>query len=195
MLIFMEWKCCEPDDPPGFTSMPGVMSVNMRFGRICVLVFLAMTLLGSGSVFAAPANPGDSPVEKRPEGFDTPELSRSRFLGWIRRDLSRRIPGEETLIKQYLDEWKFQFETLTINKRIFAINIDVDNKYPIRHHASRRRLRRNLRDQGGGKTGSAAGGHADSRMRLPGLVGACALRCSIGFSNAGEMIRNRGHAA
>ncbi len=130
MLIFMEWKCCEPDDPPGFTSMPGVMSVNMRFGRICVLVFLAMTLLGSGSVFAAPANPGDSPVEKRPEGFDTPELSRSRFLGWIRRDLSRRIPGEETLIKQYLDEWKFQFETLTINKRIFAINIDVDNKFP-----------------------------------------------------------------
>ncbi len=102
----------------------------MRTGRICVLVFLAMWFLGSGNVFAAPANAGDGPVEKRPEGFDTPDLSRSRFLGWVRRDLSRRIPGEETLIKQYLDEWKFQFETLTINNRIFAINIDVDNKYP-----------------------------------------------------------------
>ena len=99
------------------------------FGRICVVLFLAMALLGSGSAIAATAV-ADGPVEKRPEGFDTPELSRSRFLGWVRRDLSRRIPGEETLIKQYLDEWKFQFETLTINNRIFAINIDVDNKYP-----------------------------------------------------------------
>ena len=102
----------------------------MRLTRICVLVFLASAFLGSGSGFAASADSGDGPVEKRPEGFDTPELSRSRFLGWIRRDLSRRIPGEETLIKQYVDEWNFQFETLTINKRIFAINIDVDNKYP-----------------------------------------------------------------
>lgn len=101
----------------------------MRFGRICVLILLAMALLGSGGVFAASTDT-DGPIEKRPEGFDTPELSRSRFLGWIRRDLSRRIPGEETLIKQYLDEWEFQFETLTINNRIFAINIDVDNKYP-----------------------------------------------------------------
>ena len=104
--------------------------MNIRFRRIFVFIFLAMALLGSGSVFAAPADKENGPVEKRPEGFDTPELSRSRFLGWVRRDLSRRIPGEETLIKQYLDEWEFQFETLTINNRIFAINIDVDNKYP-----------------------------------------------------------------
>ena len=103
--------------------------MNVRFGRIFVFVLLAAVLLGSGSGYAASADT-DGPIEKRPEGFDTPELSRSRFLGWIRRDLSRRIPGEETLIKQYLDEWEFQFETLTINNRIFAINIDVDNKYP-----------------------------------------------------------------
>ena len=109
--------------------MKRVIPMKIYIGRICVLVFLVMALLGSGSVLAASAD-ADGPIEKRPEGFDTPELSRSRFLGWIRRDLSRRIPGEETLIKQYLDEWEFQFETLTINNRIFAINIDVDNKYP-----------------------------------------------------------------
>ena len=112
-----------------FTSVKRVIPMKIRIGRICVLVFLAISLLGVGSVFAASAD-ADGPIEKRPEGFDTPELSRSRFLGWIRRDLSRRIPGEETLIKQYLDEWEFQFETLTINNRIFAINIDVDSKYP-----------------------------------------------------------------
>ncbi len=69
-------------------------------------------------------------MEKRPEGFDTPELRRSRFLGWVRRDLTRRIPGEETLIKQYLDEWGFQFETFSINDLVFAINVDADGRYP-----------------------------------------------------------------
>ena len=123
----MQWL--EPGKPPVFTSMKRVIPMKIYIGRICVLVFLVMALLGSGSVLAASAD-ADGPIEKRPEGFDTPELSRSRFLGWIRRDLSRRIPGEETLIKQYLDEWEFQFETLTINNRIFAINIDVDSKYP-----------------------------------------------------------------
>jgi len=129
VLIFMGCQCCDPAHSPGFTSILRVVFMIMRFGRICVLIVLAMALLGSGGVFAASTDT-DGPIEKRPEGFDTPELSRSRFLGWIRRDLSRRIPGEETLIKQYLDEWEFQFETLTINNRIFAINIDVDNKYP-----------------------------------------------------------------
>ena len=103
--------------------------MNIRFGWIIVFALLVAVFSGSGIGYAASADT-DDPVEKRPEGFDTPELSRSRFLGWVRRDLSRRIPGEETLIKQYLDEWEFQFETLTINNRIFAINIDVDNKYP-----------------------------------------------------------------
>ncbi len=105
--------------------------VRMACGRICVFVlFLAMALPGSGGAGAAPANPQGGPIEKRPEGFDTPELGRARFLGWVRRDITRRIPGEETLIKQYLDEWKLRFETLSINNRIFAINIDVDDRYP-----------------------------------------------------------------
>lgn len=110
--------------------MPRVIPVRATFGRICVFVLLAAALPGLERAFAASARPGSGAVEKRPEGFDAPRLGRSRFLGWVRRDLSRRIPGEETLIKQYLDEWRFRFETLSINNRIFAINVDVDDRYP-----------------------------------------------------------------
>lgn len=98
--------------------------------RICAFFLLAAMLAGAAAALAAPAPPRKGPVEKRPEGFDAPELGRARFLGWVRRDLTRRIPGEETLIKQYLDEWKFQFETISINGRIFAINVDEDGRYP-----------------------------------------------------------------
>ncbi len=100
------------------------------FVRICL--FALLTLLGAGWALAAtsggPVEKG--PIEKRVEGFDTPELGRSRFVGWVRRDLTNRIPGEETLIKQYFDEWEFRFETLAINNLVFAINIDVDDRFP-----------------------------------------------------------------
>ncbi|MBI3025487.1 MAG: hypothetical protein HYY66_07420 [Candidatus Tectomicrobia bacterium] len=70
------------------------------------------------------------PIARRAEGFDAPNVARSKFLGWVRRNLTDRIPGDETLFKQYVDEWGFQFETLSINGIVFAINIDVDGKYP-----------------------------------------------------------------
>jgi len=73
---------------------------------------------------------GGGSIERRAEGFDIPTLARSKFLGWVRRDISDRVPGEETLFKQYADEWGFQFETVSINGIVFAINIDVDGKYP-----------------------------------------------------------------
>lgn len=73
---------------------------------------------------------GGGAVERRAEGFDVPNVGRSKFLGWIRRDLTNRMPGEETLFKQYVDEWGFQFETASINGIVFVINIDVDGKYP-----------------------------------------------------------------
>ena len=69
-------------------------------------------------------------IERRAEGFDAPVVARAKFLGWVRRDVTNRVPGEETLFKQYIDEWGFQFETVTINGVVFAVNVDVDGKYP-----------------------------------------------------------------
>lgn len=69
-------------------------------------------------------------IEKNLSGFDIPEIATSNFLGWDKRDFSKRIPGKETIIKQFLDEWGFQFETFAINRIVFAINLDLDGKYP-----------------------------------------------------------------
>ena len=69
-------------------------------------------------------------IEKKLSGFDVPEIATSNFLGWDKRDFSKRVPGKETIIKQFLDEWGFQFETFAINKIVFAINLDLDGKYP-----------------------------------------------------------------
>jgi len=95
--------------------------------------WLALAALSAppASAQAAPGDGGEGGgIERRAEGFDTPVVARSKFLGWVRRDLSERLPGEETLFKQYADEWGFQFETVSINGIVFAINIDVDGKYP-----------------------------------------------------------------
>ncbi|MEE9275850.1 MAG: hypothetical protein V3V62_11125 [bacterium] len=69
-------------------------------------------------------------MEKSLEGFPIPQVGRSRFKGWVRRDLTDRIPGDETLFKQYFDEWGLLFESMTINKILFAFNIDIDGKFP-----------------------------------------------------------------
>ncbi len=99
-----------------------------------VAVGVIFLVAGSVAVEAAQAEGastgGGGAIEKRLEGYDIPNVVRSRFLGWVRRSLTDRIPGEETLFKQYIDEWSFQFETLSINGITFAINIDIDGKYP-----------------------------------------------------------------
>ena len=94
-------------------------------------VLHAVAASAAGAQGVSPGQGGGGGIERRAEGYDTPNLGRSKFLGWIRRDITDRIPGEETLFKQYADEWGFQFETVSINGIVFAINIDVDGKYPL----------------------------------------------------------------
>tara|TARA_Y100000590_G_scaffold448667_1_gene585689 strand:+ start:298 stop:723 length:426 start_codon:yes stop_codon:yes gene_type:complete len=105
----------------------------MYFRLIFFLIFslsFTSSFFFSEYVNAQSGNSGSASVEKNLSGFDIPEIATSNFLGWDKRDFSKRIPGKETIIKQFLDEWGFQFETFSINKIVFAINLDLDGKYP-----------------------------------------------------------------
>jgi len=102
--------------------------------RLIFLLILSLSFISSFSfsefVNAQTSKSSSTSVEKNLSGFDIPEIATSNFLGWDKRDFSKRIPGKETIIKQFLDEWGFQFETFSINKVVFAINLDLDGKYP-----------------------------------------------------------------
>ena len=102
--------------------------------RLIFLLILSLSFISSFSfsefVNAQTRKSSSTSVEKNLSGFDIPEIATSNFLGWDKRDFSKRIPGKETIIKQFLDEWGFQFETFSINKVVFAINLDLDGKYP-----------------------------------------------------------------
>ncbi|MFQ5894590.1 MAG: hypothetical protein ACE5JJ_02075 [Nitrospinota bacterium] len=69
-------------------------------------------------------------VEESPVGFTAPNMYAARFVGLVRRDLADRIPGKETLFKQYVDELDFQFETMSIFGHVFGYNIDLDGRFP-----------------------------------------------------------------
>ncbi|MBE17505.1 MAG: hypothetical protein CMH79_01965 [Nitrospinae bacterium] len=102
--------------------------------RLIFLLIVSLSFISSFSfsefVNAQTRKSSSTSVEKNLSGFDIPEIATSNFLGWDKRDFSKRIPGKETIIKQFLDEWGFQFETFSINKVVFAINLDLDGKYP-----------------------------------------------------------------
>tara|TARA_B100000686_G_scaffold79068_1_gene85261 strand:- start:18393 stop:18818 length:426 start_codon:yes stop_codon:yes gene_type:complete len=102
--------------------------------RLIFLLIVSLSFISSFSfsefVNAQTSKSSSASVEKNLSGFDIPEIATSNFLGWDKRDFSKRIPGKETIIKQFLDEWGFQFETFSINKVVFAINLDLDGKYP-----------------------------------------------------------------
>ena len=100
--------------------------------RIVLFLFFSLSLTFSLSIsdFVNAQTSKSSSIEKNLSGFDIPEIATSNFLGWDKRDFSKRISGKETIIKQFLDEWGFQFETFSINKVVFAINLDLDGKYP-----------------------------------------------------------------
>ena len=100
--------------------------------RIVLFLFFSLSLTFSLSIsdFVNAQTIKSSSIEKNLSGFDIPEIATSNFLGWDKRDFSKRISGKETIIKQFLDEWGFQFETFSINKVVFAINLDLDGKYP-----------------------------------------------------------------
>ena len=93
---------------------------------IVISIFLAT------NISAEAASPGSekSGIKKRIEGYSVPNLGRSQFLGWVRRDHTDRIPKEESLYKQYNDEWGFKFETITINGIIFVYNLDLNGRFP-----------------------------------------------------------------
>ena len=100
--------------------------------RKVLFLFFLLSLMFSLSIsdFVNAQTIKSSSIEKNLSGFDIPEIATSNFLGWDKRDFSKRISGKETIIKQFLDEWGFQFETFSINKVVFAINLDLDGKYP-----------------------------------------------------------------
>ena len=100
--------------------------------RKVLFLFFLLSLMFSLSIsdFVNAQTSKSSSIEKNLSGFDIPEIATSNFLGWDKRDFSKRISGKETIIKQFLDEWGFQFETFSINKVVFAINLDLDGKYP-----------------------------------------------------------------
>ncbi len=100
--------------------------------RKVLFLFFLLSLMFSLSIsdFVNTKTSKSSSIEKNLSGFDIPEIATSNFLGWDKRDFSKRISGKETIIKQFLDEWGFQFETFSINKVVFAINLDLDGKYP-----------------------------------------------------------------
>ncbi|MFL2931798.1 MAG: hypothetical protein ACJZ47_03215 [bacterium] len=100
--------------------------------RIVLFLFFSLSLMLSLSIldFVNAQTSKSGSIEKNLSGFDIPEIATSNFLGWDKRDFSKRISGKETIIKQFLDEWGFQFETFSINKVVFAINLDLDGKYP-----------------------------------------------------------------
>ena len=100
--------------------------------RKVLFLFFLLSLMFSLSIsdFVNAQTSKSSSIEKNLSGFDIPEIATSNFLGWDKRDFSKRISGKETIIKQFLDEWGVQFETFSINKVVFAINLDLDGKYP-----------------------------------------------------------------
>ena len=100
--------------------------------RKVLFLFFLLSLMFSLSIsdFVNAQTSKSSSIEKNLSGFDIPEIATSNFLGWDKRDFSKRISGKETIIKQFLDEWGFQFETFSINKVVFAINLDLDGKDP-----------------------------------------------------------------
>ena len=100
--------------------------------RKVLFLFFLLSLMFSLSIsdFVNAQTSKSSSIEKNLSGVDIPEMATSNFLGWDKRDFSKRISGKETIIKQFLDEWGFQFETFSINKVVFAINLDLDGKYP-----------------------------------------------------------------
>ena len=100
--------------------------------RKVLFLFFLLSLMFSLSIsdFVNAQTSKSSSIEKNLSGFDIPEIATSNFLGWDKRDFSKRISGKETIIKQFLDEWGFQYETFSINKVVFAINLDLDGKYP-----------------------------------------------------------------
>ncbi len=100
--------------------------------RKVLFLFFSLSLMFSLSIsdFVNAQTSKSGSIEKNLSGFDIPEIATSNFLGWDKRDFSKRISGKETIIKQFLDEWGFQFETFSINKVVFAINLDLDGKYP-----------------------------------------------------------------
>ena len=103
----------------------------MYLRKVLFLFFLSSLMFSlSISDFVNAQTSKSSSIEKNLSGFDIPEIATSNFLGWDKRDFSKRISGKETIIKQFLDEWGFQFETFSINKVVFAINLDLDGKYP-----------------------------------------------------------------
>jgi len=115
-------------EPPGVSRMRKLRFLSLLLGGLALLAPASPAARGQ----SAPGGPnaGGEAIERRAEGFDAPVIARSKFLGWVRRDITRHVPGEETLFKQYVDEWGFQFETISINGVVFAINMDVDGKYP-----------------------------------------------------------------
>ena len=105
-----------------------VMRANSAFTvlGIVISIFFAMNTPAE----AASPKSEKSGIEKRIEGYSVPNLGRSQFLGWVRRDLTDRIPKEESLYKQYNDEWGFKFETITINGILFVFNMDLNGRFP-----------------------------------------------------------------
>lgn len=91
------------------------------------MVLRGLALLAAVALGAAP---GALAVEENPVGFTVPNIYAARFLGLVRRDLTDRIPGKETLFKQYVDELGFQFETMSIFGHIFGHNVDLDGQFP-----------------------------------------------------------------
>ncbi|MDA1001308.1 MAG: hypothetical protein O2807_12440 [bacterium] len=110
----------------------------MRFpGKLSVWIFGALVLAVGIFLTEAPRHPAwaasagsEKSIEVNVDGYPVPVMARAKFLGWVRRDLTDRIPGKETLFKQYADEWGFAFEVLSINNVVFAINLDTDGRYP-----------------------------------------------------------------
>ncbi len=69
-------------------------------------------------------------LDENPSGYPLPNIYSSKFRGLIRRDLTDRIPGPETIFKQYEDVWGFKFETFSVNGKILGYNLDLDGKFP-----------------------------------------------------------------
>ncbi len=69
-------------------------------------------------------------LDKNLAGYPVPSIYRSKFLGLIRRDLSERVHGPETIFKQYEDTWGLQFETFSIKGKILGYNLDFDGQFP-----------------------------------------------------------------
>ena len=104
----------------------------MRTYGTFILSGIVISIFWAMFASAEAASPGSrkTGVEKRIEGYSIPNLGQAKFQGWVRRDLTDRIPKEESLFKQYIDEWGFKFETITINGVLFVYNLDLDNRFP-----------------------------------------------------------------